>query len=319
MSRRRGGNQLAESCTKSFTLRQPEGDDSTSQENWLKRVSCIRRHARRHRQVLISLPIFVAIVLTAVFADHVAPHDPNAQELSRRLLPPSWAAGGSGDYFLGADQVGRDILSRLFYGGRVSLVVGVAAVFFGGILGSALGIAAGFYGGLLDEIVMRVVDVQLSIPFILFAIAFMAIVGTSTLNLILVLVVYGWTVYARLLRAQVLAEREKDYITAQRAIGSSNLRIMARHILPNVAKSIIVVSTLEIANMIILEAGLSYLGLGVDPGTPSWGTMLSDGRDYVSSAWWLATFPGVAISITVLSINLIGDWLRDLLDPQMRF
>jgi len=273
---------------------------------------------RRNVGALVALTALGLIVLAAVLAPEVAPFDPNAQDLNLRLRPPAWQGGGSRAHLLGNDHVGRDILSRIIYGGRVSLTVGALAVLCAGAFGTVLGFLAGYRGGLLDEIIMRAVDVQLSIPFILLAIVIMAVFGVSLQNLIIVLIIYGWVVYARLVRGQVLSLRERDYVTALRVLGASHLRVMLRHILPNLVSSIVVVATLETANVIILESGLSFLGLGVDPRTPSWGTMLSDGRDYVTSAWWLATFPGVAITVTVLCINVLGDWLRDRLDPRLR-
>ena len=257
------------------------------------------------------------VVATAVLAPHVAPFDPNSQDLDLRLRPPAWQSGGTWRSPLGNDHVGRDILSRVMYGGRVSLAVGASAVLLAGALGTALGAWSGYRGGLVDEIIMRAVDVQSSIPFILLAIVFMAVFGVSLRNLVIVLVLHGWVVYARLVRGQILSLREKDYVTALRALGGSHRRAMFRHILPNLVSTVIVLATLETANVIIIESGLSFLGLGVDPRTPSWGSMLSDGRDYVTSAWWLATFPGLAITVTVLAINVLGDWLRDRLDPRL--
>lgn len=273
---------------------------------------------RRDAGPLLALAMLWLIVLAAVLAPQVAPFNPNAQDLNLRLRPPAWQAGGNTAYPLGNDHVGRDILSRIIYGGRVSLAVGSLAVLCAGVLGTVLGFLAGYRGGLVDEVIMRTVDVQLSIPFILLAIVFMAIFGVSLQNLIVVLIIYGWVVYARLVRGQVLSLREREYVTALRVLGGSHLRVMVRHILPNLMSSLIVVASLETANVIILESGLSFLGLGVDPRTPSWGSMLSDGRDYVTSAWWLATFPGIAITVTVLCINVLGDWLRDRLDPRLR-
>ena len=267
---------------------------------------------------VIALAALALVVGAAVFAPHVAPFDPNSQDLDLRLRPPAWQAGGNWASPLGNDHVGRDIVSRIMYGGRVSLAVGASAVLLGGVLGTLLGGWAGYRGGWADELIMRAVDVQSSIPFILLAIVFMAVFGVSLRNLVIVLVLYGWVVYARLVRGQILSLREKDYVTALRALGGSHVRAMFQHILPNLVSSVVVLATLETANVIIVESGLSFLGLGVDPRTPSWGSMLSDGRDYVTSAWWLATFPGLAITMTVLCINVLGDWLRDRLDPRLR-
>jgi peptide/nickel transport system permease protein len=280
----------------------------------------LRTGAAMQRQAgpLLALVTLGLIVLGALLAPYVAPFDPNAQDLNLRLRPPTWQSGGEKGHLLGNDHVGRDVLSRIVYGGRVSLAIGAAAVLCGGVLGTALGFVSGYRGGLLDEVIMRTVDVQLSIPFILLAIVFMAVFGVSLRNLVMVLIIYGWVTYARLVRGQVLSLRDKDYVTALRVLGGSHLRAMLRHILPNLLSSLVVVATLETANVIILESGLSFLGLGADPRTPSWGSMLSDGRDYLTSAWWLATFPGLAITITVVCINVLGDWLRDRLDPRLR-
>jgi peptide/nickel transport system permease protein len=240
------------------------------------------------------------------------------QDLRLRLQPPAWLEGGDWAFPLGTDHLGRDILSRIFYGARISLLVGFSSVFIAGTLGTALGLLAGFYRGPLDDVISRIIDIQLAVPYLLLAIALMMILGSNLRNILLVLVLYGWTVYARLVRAETFSVREREYVLAARVGGASSRRIMVRHVFPNVVNAVIVMATLEMANMIIFEAGLSFLGLGVQPPTPSWGGMLADGRDYIPAGiWWPATFPGLAISLTILGINQVGDWLRDLLDPRM--
>jgi peptide/nickel transport system permease protein len=289
----------------------------TAQAIPVKGRSVLTRSLRNDFGALLALLVLGLIIALALLAPLVTPFDPSQQQLNMRLRPPTWWFN-RGAHAFGTDQLGRDILTRIIFGARVSLSVAGAAVVFSGLLGTWLGIMAGYYGGLIDELIMRVADVELSIPFILLAIALMAIFGISLRNLIIVLVIQGWVVYARLVRGQVLSLREAEYVTALRAFGASGLRIMMRHLLPNLAASVTVVATLETANMIIIAAGLSFLGLGVNPLTPDWGAMLGDGRDYVASAWWLATFPGLAISITVLSVNVLGDALRDRFDPRLR-
>ncbi len=298
-----------------ITYRWREAERST--RSWPARA--LWRSLRRNKAGLVGLAILAIIILLTLAAPWVAPHDPLAQDLSRRLQPPGWLEGGEWTNLLGTDHVGRDILSRVIYGARISLLVGFSSVLLAGIIGMVLGLLAGYYGGWLDDLISRIIDIQLAVPYLLLAVALVMILGSALRNLIFVLVLYGWTVYARLVRAEALSVREQDYVLAARTVGGSNERIIFRHILPNVVSPMIVMTTLELANMIIFEAGLSFLGLGVQPPTPSWGGMLSDGRDYIPAGmWWPATFPGLAISLTVLAVNLVGDWLRDLLDPRMK-
>jgi peptide/nickel transport system permease protein len=268
--------------------------------------------------VVCSGLILLGLVVTAVFAPQVAPHNPTRERLIDRLLPPAWAEDGDWQYTLGTDHLGRDLLSRIIYGSRVSLVVGFTAVIIGGALGTALGVIAGFFGGPSDEIIMALADMQLAFPTILLAIAIIAVLGPSFPNLVLVIGISGWVTYARVARGQVLSLREKEFVEAIRAQGGSWLRIIWRHILPNTLAPLIVVATLDLARTIILESTLSFLALGIQPPTPSWGGMLSDGREYLLSAWWIATFPGVALMLTALSFNRLGDWLRDRTDPRLR-
>jgi peptide/nickel transport system permease protein len=268
--------------------------------------------------VVCSWLILLGLIVTAIFAPQVAPHNPIRERLIDRLLPPAWAKDGEWQYLLGTDHLGRDLVSRMIYGSRVSLVVGSAAVILGGVLGVALGVTAGFLRGHADEVIMALADMQLAFPTILLAIAIIAVLGPSFTNLVIVIGISGWVTYARIARGQVLSVREQEFIEAIRAQGGSRFRIVWRHILPNILSPIIVVATLDLARTIILESTLSFLGLGIQPPTPSWGGMLSDGREYLLSAWWIATFPGVALMLTALSFNRLGDWIRDRSDPRLR-
>jgi peptide/nickel transport system permease protein len=277
-----------------------------------------RRPARRARLAIVAGTILALVGLTALAAPWIAPYDPRDQVLERRLLPPAWQARGTWAFPLGCDHLGRDILSRLVYGSRISLLVGLTAVAISGILGVSLGLLAGYYGGRLDTVVMRLVDVQLAFPFILLAITVVAVLGAGLRNVVVVLGVAGWMVYARLVRGEVLALREREFVVAARALGVPNRTIIPRHLLPNVLTPVIVVGTFSVATNIITEASLSFLGLGVEPSIPTWGAMLADGRAYIGRAWWLTTLPGLAILVTVLAINLLGDWLRDRFDPRLR-
>ncbi len=259
--------------------------------------------------------VLAVIVVCALAAPWIAPHDPNAQDIINRLVTPFNRASG---HLLGSDQLGRDILSRLIYGSRVSLMVGAIAVLIAGSVGVSLGLLSGYYGGRIDSVISWLANVQLSFPFILLVIALVAVVGAGLVNVIVVLGLASWVVYQRVVRSEALAVREREYIDAARCIGARDSQILRRHILPNVLTPVVVIGTLQVAQMIIAEAALSFLGLGVQPGIPSWGSMLADGRNYITAAWWVATFPGLAIVITVLGINLLGDWLRDELDPRLR-
>ena len=228
-----------------------------------------------------------------------------------------WVAGGDRGHPLGTDTLGRDVLSRLLYGARVSLVVGLTAVAVAGAIGVALGLVAGYYRGWLDDLLMRVGDIHLAFPVLLLGVALLSVLGASLVNLILVLAVSGWVTYARIVRGETLSLVEREFVAAARALGAGDGHVIWRHILPNVWPPIIVVATFSVARMIIAEASLSFLGLGIPPPAPSWGAMLDEGRNYITTGWWLALFPGLAILILVLGINLVGDWLRDLLDPRL--
>jgi len=254
----------------------------------------------------------------ALAAPQIAPWDPGRQMLLKRLRPPMWQERGLREHPLGTDHLGRDILSRILYGGRISLGVGLSAVTLSCLIGVTLGLLAGFHGGRTDAFIMRVVDVFLAIPYILLAMGVVFALGPSLLNVVLVMAVTRWVQFARIVRADVLSIREREFVSGARARGNRSMRLLLRHVLPNALTPIIVVATLELAFMIIYESALSFLGLGVQPPTPTWGWMLSDGRNYVATAWWLATFPGLAIMLTVLAVNLLGDWLRDTLDPRLK-
>lgn len=258
---------------------------------------------------LVGLTLVALSALAAVAAPVLAPHAPETADLGARLLPPSWLRPGP--YLLGTDAIGRDLLSRIIYGSRVSLEVGVVSVAASGLAGTCLGLLAGYYGGWWGELVMRTADLQLSFPFILFAIVVIAVLGPGLSRIVLVLAVTQWASYARLARSETLAVRETDYIDAARAIGLADRRIIWKHVLPNALGAVSVLATLSVANNILLEAALTFLGLGVDPSIPSWGGMLADSRNYIQTAWWDSTFPGLAIMLTVMGFNLVGDWLRD--------
>ncbi len=271
----------------------------------------------------LGVLIVLGMIFVAIFAPFVAPHQLEGEvsigeQLRRRLKPPVWVEGGTSEFLLGTDSLGRDILSRIIYGSRVSLTVGFTAVALSGTIGVILGLLSGYLGGLVDDVIMRVADIWLAFPFLILAILFLSVLGPGLDKLIAVLAIGGWVGYARVTRGQVLAVRENEYVEAAQALGVPRMRILFRHIMPNIFAPIIVISSFAVATTILNEAALSFLGLGVKPAIPTWGSMLADGRDYLRDAWWLATFPGIAIMITVLGINLFGDWLRDYLDPRLK-
>jgi peptide/nickel transport system permease protein len=280
------------------------------------RAGLVRR--RPSFRAVFGITVLVVMSGAAILAPQIAPWDPARQMLMKRLRPPAWEARGLREHPLGTDHLGRDILSRIVYGGRISLGVGLSAVTLSALIGVSLGLLAGFHGGRTDAVVMRVADVFLAIPYILLAMGVVFALGPSLLNVILVMAVTRWVQFARIVRADVLSIREREFVSGARARGNRSLRLLLRHVLPNALTPIIVVATLELAFMIIYESALSFLGLGVQPPTPTWGWMLADGRNYIATAWWLATFPGLAIMLTVLAVNLLGDWLRDTLDPRLK-
>lgn len=294
--------------------------------------SDVWRTLRRARLGLVGAVVLGLIAVAAIAAPWITPHDPYSGSLSVSRQCPAFttcpnlggsfartgAREGTLDYPLGTDPNGRDVLSRIVYAARISLIVGITAVAIGGTVGVLAGLVSGYYGGTVDAVVMRIADVQLAFPFILLAIAVVAVLGGGLFNVIVVLGIGSWVPYARVVRGQVLSARQQEYVIAARAMGARDPTILFRHLLPNVITPAIIIATFGVAAAIIGEATLSYLGVGIQPPTPTWGNMLADGRAYVASAWWLATFPGLAIMLTVLSINVLGDWLRDFLDPRAR-
>jgi peptide/nickel transport system permease protein len=268
---------------------------------------------------MVPIAIVVTLLIVAALADFIAPHNPEIGALAQRFKPPAWVAGGSTEYLLGTDHIGRDVLSRLIFGARVSIVVGFTAVIFAGVLGTSLGILSGYLGGWVDQVIMRVTDTWLALPVLTFAIFLAAIVGPSEFNIIIILGVVYWTRYARVIRGEVLSLRERDFVRLAIVANCSKWKIMRRHLLPNVLNTAIVLATLMLGVVIITEATLSFLGVGVPPPKPAWGLMLADGKKgLMAGYWWLTVFPGLCIVLMVLAANLLGDWLRVKLDPQLR-
>jgi peptide/nickel transport system permease protein len=265
----------------------------------------------------ISVLVLAMVVLCALVPGLISPRDPFAQDLTLRLLPPAWGERGVAGYWLGTDQLGRDTLSRIIEGTRVTILLSLFAVIVSGVVGVAAGLSAGFYGGKIDAVILRLIDIQLAFPLILLVIAIVAVVGPSLLNLVVVMGLSGWPRFARIVRGSVLTVRHLEFVDAARSIGASRTRIMTQHILPNILSAIIVYASFEIARMILLEATLSFLGLGVQPPTPTWGGMISDGRKYINQSWAVAVAPGVTIALVILAFNILGDTLRDALDPQL--
>ena len=281
------------------------------------RVAQAMGQVKRYPLVPLALLTFL-LVIPALFASQVAPYDPLQGSLSKRLKPPAWQQGGSIEYPLGTDKLGRDMLSRIIYGARVSLAVSLVAIFVGGVIGTALGMISGYFGGWVDALLMRLVDISLSLPTILLALVLVAAVGPSFSTVITILMIFLWARYARLVRGETLSIKERDFIARARVAGASHIRIMARYIFPNVVNSLVVLATLQVGYVILLESTLSFLGAGLPRPTPAWGLMIADGRELIVTAWWVSMFPGLAIMLTVLSLNLLGDWLRDHLDPKLR-
>ena len=278
--------------------------------------AALLRFARR-------VPIVPILVLALVIADGVlAPwlssHNPRVGELTQRLLPPMWMEGGSSEHIFGTDQQGRDIFARISYGARVSLLVAAVVLVVGGGVGTLLGLVSGWYGGLLDELIMRVVDIFMALPLILVALVLVVALGPSFTVLLLIMGLWIWVRFARMVRGEVLKLKEMDYIALAQVAGASTPRILVRHLWPGVRNTVTVVATLQVGLVIILEASLSFLGAGIPPPEPAWGSLVAEGRDVLAGAWWVSTIPGLAILVTVLSLNLFGDWLRDTLDPKLR-
>lgn len=295
--------------------------DNPSQEPFGEEPSRLERLIHlfsRSKLAVVGAIVLVILVTAAVAAPYIAPHDPNEQDLFQALKPPAWQEGGTTDYLLGTDQFGRDILSRIIHGARVTLVAAFMAALVAAVFGTLLGLVAGYYGGRLDTFVMRLVDIQLGFPLVLLALTLVAILGASLRNLVLAMGVTGWMVYTRVVRGTVLSLKQREFIEAAKALGARDIRILGRHILPNLISQVLVILTLEMARMTLMEASLSYLGLGVPPPAPSWGRMLSESREYMVIAYWIVLFPGLAIMLTVLGVNFLGDGLRDALDPTLQ-
>jgi peptide/nickel transport system permease protein len=268
--------------------------------------------------IALGLGLIALLIGVAIAAPWLAPHDPVRQSLRARLEPPTLEGRDQRAHLLGTDHIGRDVLSRMIHGSRISLSIGFAAVAVGGIVGACLGLLAGFRRGWVDSVIMTLADAQLAFPFILLAIGIIAVLGPSFPTLIVVVGLSGWVAYARVLRGQVLVLRSREFVEAIHALGGSLARIVWRHVLPNVLSSLVVIATLELARAIVLEATLSFLGLGIQPPTPSWGGMIQEGREYLDSAWWISTFPGLVLMATSIVVSRTGDWLRDVLDPTLR-
>lgn len=279
-------------------------------------VSRMIRSIRERPARGIGLLILGLIVMAVIFAPLITPTGPDVTNLELRLRPPFWIEGSAWPHFLGTDALGRDIWTRIVYGGRISLSIGLLAMLVAGPVGVFLGLISGYWGKLTDVIIMRIADAQLSIPSILLAVATIAVLGRSLLILIIVLGITKWVEYARVTRAEVLHLKEEDFVLASTVVGAKPGRVLFQHILPNLLTPIIVLASFSVAEMILAEAALSFLGLGVQPPTPSWGSMISDGRDYLANAWWVAAWPGLAVLITVLAINFVGDWLTEVLHPR---
>jgi len=268
---------------------------------------------------VFAIAVLVVFVLAALLGSWITPHNAELGLLADRLKPPAWVEGGSMRFILGTDNLGRDVLSRLIMGSRISLVVGVAAVLVAGAIGTVLGLLAGYLGGWVDQLIMRIVDAWMALPSLVFAIFLAALVGPSELNIVLILGGVYWTRYARIVRGEVLSLRERDFVRLAVVCGCSPRRIMLRHLLPNVINTVVVLATLMLGMVVIVEASLSFLGVGVPPPKPAWGLMLSDGKNgLLAGQWWLTVFPGLAIMLLVLAASLLGDWLRDRLDPKLQ-
>jgi len=274
-----------------------------------------RSRLRGKSNVLTGGAMVLIAIVVAIHPSFVSGQDPIAQDIGNRLLPPMWMAGGQAQWPLGTDQLGRDVLSRLAHGARISLTVGFCSILIGGPIGLALGLIAGYRGGIADAVVMRLVDLHLAFPFLLLAMALIAILGAGVWKMVLIFALTSWMLYARTVRASVLSLREREFVQGARAIGAGGVAIVARHILPNAVNPLIVLLSFDVARIILTESALSFLGLGAPPPAPSWGSMLSEGREYIEDAWWIAAFPGLAIMVVTVGVSVLGNGLRDLLDP----
>lgn len=292
---------------------------------WQIRQNLFRRALREFLSDLLGRPlalagglIIVLYILAAVFAPQITAHDPTRGSLRESLLPPAWMEGGSIEYPLGADGQGRDILTRIIYGARISLLVGGLAVSISVLIGGMLGAIAGYYRGWVDTILSRLADLLLAFPFLIFAIGVMAFMGAGFTNLILALTFKGWVEFFRLVRGEMMAEKTQEYVEAAKVSGLGHLAIIVKEIVPNIIQSVFVLATLRVGDMIIMEASLSFLGLGIPPHIPAWGSMVASGRDYMLVSWWVSTFPGIALLLLVLAVNVFGEGLRDILDPRLK-
>lgn len=275
-----------------------------------------RAFALARRLPLLSITVIAVALLAAILAPWIAPCDPTAVDLLRRFAPPVWMDGGTSSHLLGSDDLGRDVLSRLIWGARVSMLVAIACVVSDAILGTVIGIAAGYMGGRVDSVLMRIADILLALPYLLIALVVVSVVGASLVNVILIIVVLRWAALSRIVRGEAMMLKQREFVSLAKVAGMKPARIMWRHILPNVMNSVVVVSTLGVGAVILFESVLSFLGVGVPPPSPSWGGMVADGRNYLTSAWWVSLFPGLVITAVCLAANLCGDWLREVLDPK---
>jgi ABC-type dipeptide/oligopeptide/nickel transport system permease subunit len=291
------------------------GDHGPALEAFFHRA---RRALSRDIKATIGILIVCLVVLASIFAPYIAPHDPTLQDLSQAHRPPAWEDGGSHEYLLGTDYIGRDILSRVIFGSRVSLLVAIGGVLIASTMGIVFGLTAGYMGGWIDSVIMRLVDVVLAVPYVLLVVFVVSLVGASLTNVILIFGITDFALFTRTVRGEVLALRESQFIEAAVAVGARSFRIIRLHLFPNILGSVLTIATFEMASMILWEAGLGFLGLSVPPIIPSWGNMMADGRNYIRSDWWLITFPGLAVMIFALGVNLSGDWLRFRLDPRSR-
>jgi len=270
------------------------------------------------RVPIIPVLIVITVILCAIFAPYLAPHDPQKIEPTARLTPPAWSEGGNSKYLLGTDSTGRDLLSRIIYGARVSLIVAVIGIAISASFGTLLGLISGYFGGITDMFIMRIVDIMMSLPVLFLALAFAAVIPSGMYIVILIVVFFGWSHYTRITRGEVLSYKERDFVALAKVAQASQTRIMVKHILPNLVNTLTVLITLDVGGVIMFEAAFSFIGFGVQPPTPSWGNILSEGQNYLTTAWWIAIFPGLALMAMVFSCNFIGDWLRDALDPKLR-
>lgn len=298
-----------------FGWGEPMADHSLSNPI-VERGPVVRLLIGARRLPLLSGGIIVAALLAALLAPWIAPYDPAAVDLLRRFAPPVWMDGGTAKHLLGSDDLGRDVLSRLIWGARISMLVAIACVVSDAIIGTAVGIVAGYMGGRVDSVLMRLADVLLALPYLLIALVVVSVVGASLLNVILIIVVLRWAALSRIVRGEVMMLKQREFVSLAKVAGIGPARIMWRHILPNVMNSVVVVSTLGVGAVILFESVLSFLGVGVPPPAPSWGGMVADGRNYLISAWWVSLFPGLVITAVCLAANLCGDWLREVLDPK---